>query len=65
MALRPTVFDDDVLAFDKAHLVQSPAELARKFARRFSEAPFRKPTTGIAGCWARTASGQVPRCQEE
>jgi hypothetical protein len=31
MALRPPVFDRDILPFDKAHLAQTTAKLIRKF----------------------------------
>ena len=56
--LGPAVCDRDVLAFDKAGLLQALAKCAQTVRARVDVEP-RNPITGIAGCCARAASGQA------
>ena len=59
LALRPAVFDRDVLALGIAGFAQAFAE-CRQIGRHAGGAPLsRNPITGIAGCCARAASGHA------
>jgi hypothetical protein len=60
LGVRPAILDRHVLAHDVARFLQALMERGhhgRHTARR--NALLRNPTTGIAGCCARAASGQA------
>ena len=59
LALQPVVLDRHVLAFDVAGFVEAFAERGRMRAEASGDPPLINPTTGIAGCCARAASGQA------
>lgn len=54
LIVSPAIIDRHVLALDKASILQALAERAQKVRELL-----RKPTTGIAACCARAASGHV------
>ena len=54
-AVRPTVFDREVLAFDVARFLQPFAERRHEKSGRFWKSRLRYPTTGIAVCCARAS----------
>ena len=53
------VFDRHVTAFDIAGFTQATAERTARLGRSFRPRLVRNPTTGIAGCCARAASGHA------
>ena len=57
MAIQPVVLDHHILALDVAGFVEALRNAAPK--RSSFDCPLTKPTTGIAACCARAASGHV------
>ena len=61
----PAVLDRHVLALDIAGFVQAFAECRHIMRSARATRLLRNPTTGIAGCCARAASGQAPPRRRE
>ena len=59
LALCPAGYDGHVLALDIAGFFQALVEYAQRSTYVSSDAGWRNPITGIAGCCARAASGHA------
>ena len=57
--VRVAIFDRNILALDEPCFVQAFRKALTRFSKGASDVLRRKPTTGIAGCCARAATGHV------
>src|SRR5262249_48930753 len=59
LILSPTIFDYNIAAIDEPASLRPSRNAAARWARASEVPSWRKPTTGIAGCCARAASGHA------